>query len=98
MKSLTKKTLAILASGLAVPVLALAAPGGGGAAIGPVNGSGTQGPQTTNTAAKTSVQSTNTGSIPPNAQSSMSGGKQTTNVSAKSKTTSKTTTNSGGRR
>jgi hypothetical protein len=95
--SITKKILAIIASG-ALPALALAAPGGGGAAIGPVNGSGTQGPQTTNTAQKTAVQQTNTGSIPPNAQSGMSGGKQTTSVKAKSKATSKTTTNTGGQR
>ena len=58
MNSTTKKILAIIASA-ALPAFALAAPGGGGAAIGPVNGSGTQEPQTT--AQKTTLQQTNTG-------------------------------------
>ncbi|HLW34858.1 MAG TPA: hypothetical protein VKS98_04285 [Chthoniobacterales bacterium] len=98
MNSTTKKILAIIASG-ALPVLAFAAPGSGGAAIGPVNGSGAQSP-TTNTAQKTTVGTNQYGTIPPNAQSGMSSGKvsvkQNTNVKAKS--TTQSTTTSGGRR
>lgn len=102
MNSITKRTLAIIASGLAVPALALAQPGSGGAAIGPVNDSGPQNP-TMNAAQKTAVQQGQTGSIPQNAQSGMSSGsntKQSTNVSAKTKTTTKNTStnNTGGKR
>jgi len=89
--STTKKILAIIASGMAVPALALAEPGGGGAAIGPVNGSGVQGPQATSSAQKAATQGTNFGSIPPNAQSGMSSGfsaKQNTNASSSGVNTS----------
>jgi len=96
--SITKKTLAIIASG-AIPALAFAGSAGGGAEIGPVNGSGTEGPQTSNSTQKTAVQANQFGTMPPNASAGMSGGKQTTSVNAKSKTTSKTSTNTnrGGR-
>ena len=93
MNSLKKTTLTIIASGLALPALALAEPGGGGAAIGPVNGSGTQNPQTPNTPQKAAVQGANQyGTMPPNAEDGMSGGsgvKQNTSVNAKTRATSK---------
>jgi hypothetical protein len=104
--SITKKILVIIAGGLAVPVLALAGAKGGGAAIGPVNGSGAG----NNTDLKTLTRSgTNQfGTVPPNAQSSAGGfrangtrASQNASVrgsSLKSKSTVRTTSSNSGTR
>ena len=67
--------------------LALAAPGGGGAAIGPVNDS-----PTTGTQQRTAPQTNQFGTMPPNAESSAGGG-QTTKMSAGAKTSTSVKTN-----
>ena len=97
MNSINKKILAIIASGVTASALALAAPSGGGAAIGPVNDSPTT-TGGTNTGTQKMTPATNqTGTMPPNAQSSAggSGGKMSTgvktNTSVKSNSKVKTT-------
>ena len=87
MNSMNKKILAIIASGVATSALALAAPGGGGAAIGPVSDT-----PTNTTTQSQKLAPTQFGTMPPNAESSAGGG-QTTKMSAGAKTSTSVKTN-----
>lgn len=83
---MNKKILAIIATGVGMSALAVAAPGGGGAAIGPVNDTPNTGTQ------RTAPQTNQFGTMPPNAESSAGGG-QTTKMSAGAKTSTSLKTN-----